>query len=489
MLLLLALACHGDKAETGEARGPFPESFLWGTATAGFQVDPGCPTLPAEDCEDRASDWYQWVTDPDLVAEPDLYLSGEPLGDGPGFRELYEEDLDRARNELHNNAIRLSVEWSRLFPDASAEAATSVDELAAYADPDGLAYTNAVIDAARARGLTVMLTLNHYTLPLWIHDGAACHEDPDGCVDRGWMDPDRLIPAIALYAGFCAREFGDRVDLWATENEPLAIVLAGYLLPGEDRTNPPAISDADAAVEVLFSLARGHQAMYAAIQAEDGGDADGDGVDAQVGVVTNLVAVAPKDETRELDVHAASDADYVYNRAYLDAAALGEFDTNLDGTADSVEPDVAGRMDFIGVNYYTRITVLGLGVSIYPDYPSMDFLPTTLWEDYPEGIAEVAALAAGYGVPVYITENGTGSHLDGADVAYLEDHVAALAGAVEDGLDVRGYFYWSLIDNYEWNHGMSDYQFGLYGVDLDSKARTLRDVGARYAEIAERGGL
>ncbi|MCA9573598.1 MAG: family 1 glycosylhydrolase, partial [Myxococcales bacterium] len=133
-------------------------------AVAGFQVDAGCPTLPAEDCEDRASDWYQWVTDPDLLADASTHTTGDPLSDGPGWRELYAEDLARAADELHNNGTRFSIEWSRLFPDGAAEAATTVDELYDYADADGVAYVHDILDAAEASGLTPLVTLSHGAL-------------------------------------------------------------------------------------------------------------------------------------------------------------------------------------------------------------------------------------------------------------------------------------------------------------------------------------
>lgn len=487
--LLWLLACARDPKDTGAPIDAFPDGFLWGTAVAGFQVDAGCPTLSAEDCEDEASDWYQWVTDPELLADPDTHLSGEALSLGPGWTELYAEDMARAADELNNGAIRFSVEWSRLFPDGAAEAATSVDELYAFVDPDGLAYTQALIDAAVAEGLTPLVTLNHYTLPLWIHDGKSCHADPSTCEDRGWADAERIVPAIALYAGFCGREFGDRVDLWATQNEPLAVVMAGYLYPSAERTNPPGVSDPELGAEVMFALARGHRAMLAAVRAEDAVDADGDGAASQVGVVANLAAIAPGNPERAEDLVAAEHADYVYNRAWLNAAARGQFDEDLDGETDVLESNEGLELDFLGINYYTRITVVGLGGPLFGDLAMTDFLPTVLWEEYPEGMAEVVAVGQDYGAPIYITENGTGAQSEDAADAFLVPHLEALRGAIEEGADVRGYFYWTLVDNYEWNHGMTAYQFGLYGLDLETKERTLRPLGERYAEIARQNGI
>jgi beta-galactosidase len=485
----------GSETDTGTDSGEelaygFPEDFAWGFAIAGFQVEPGCPTLPASDCEDPASDWYQWVTDPELAADPDTHLSGDPLSAGPGMYELYDEDFARARDELNLNMARVSIEWSRLFPDGAAEAASSVDELVAYADPEAVAYYHDLFASARGHELELMVTLNHYTLPLWIHDGKACNQDIDTCVDRGWLDRERMLPAIAAYAGFCAREFGAEVDLWVTLNEPLAVVLSGYLLASESRTNPPGLSfAADEAVEVMFNMAEAHVWMYEQVHAEDQIDADGDGVAARVGPVMNLAPTMPADPRNALDVNGAAHADYLYNRVFLNVLSRGEFDRNLDGVVDETNPDYADKLDFTGINYYTKLTVTGTAGPVFPDYPWFDFLPDTsnLFGGQPEGLAEAVAIAGEYGKPIYITENGSPDIETESAEEFLIPHLQALHGAIEAGYDVRSYLYWTLVDNFEWNHGMQ-LRFGLYALEED-KSRTLRPVGAALAEIAAQNGI
>jgi len=486
LLVIQLLGCTSPAKEDSSAPGGFGDEFLWGASIAGFQVDPGCPTEAPETCEDRASDWYQWVTDPDLVAESGNYLSGEPLSDGPGHHELYAEDIGLAR-DLHLNGLRTSIEWSRLFPDGAAESATTVEELRAYADPAAVAWYHDYFAAIHEAGLTPLVTLNHYTLPLWLHDGKACHEDLAACTDRGWLDLARMKPAITLYSAFCGQEFGGEVDDWATINEPLAIVLAGYLLPGPDRTNPPGVTDASAAFDVFFNLVEGHAAMYDALKANDTVDVDGDGEASFIGLVPNLAAVAPTDPASEDDARGVADANYVYNELFLNAAVYGDFDRDVDGVAEEHRPDIAGRMDYIGVNYYTRITVRGLSIPLFAGYSKIDFFPDNAWEEYPEGLGEVLHLAQSYGLPSIVTENGTQPTDTSAD-EFLRPHLQSLLDAKNEGVDVRGYFYWSLLDNYEWNHGM-DYRFGLYAVDLATKERTLRPMRAAYAEIAAAGAL
>lgn len=473
-LVAVAAGCAGD--DRGKGPGwSVPDDFLFGAAMAGFQVDPGCPTLAPEACEDRASDWYQWVTDPELVADPGLYLSGDTLAEGPGYWETFDADHARARDELNLDALRVSLEFSRLFPVEPVGAET-VDDLVAAADPAALAAYQALFASLAARGLTPLVTLNHYTLPLWLHDGKACHEDPDACTARGWLDPAAMRRWLALYAGFCARTFGDDVRWWATINEPMAVVVPGYLLPTADRTNPPGITRPAAAIDVAFAIIDAHAAMYDAIHAED--------PEAMVGLVPNLATPEPEDPASALDQAGALHFDHVYNRVFLDALVDGALDRDLDGVAETVRPDLAGRMDYIGINYYTKVTVRGLGTSIVAGYPWVDFLPVgSLWQEHPEGLGDVTRLAGGYGLPVIITENGTSNHDTDAGQRFLDPHLAALRGAMDDGVDVRGYFLWSLIDNYEWNHGM-DLRFGAYAVDPVSKDRSLRDIGARLGHWA-----
>ncbi|MDD5306274.1 MAG: family 1 glycosylhydrolase [Deltaproteobacteria bacterium] len=484
-------ADDGGLADGGPDGGPdsgdlaFPEGFLWGTAVAGFQVDPGCPTLASELCEDRGSDWYQWVTDPKLVAEKGNHLSGEPIAHGPGHYEVFAEDFALARDTLENNALRFSLEWSRLFPTSTA-AATTDEEVAALTDPAYVAHVHEVLAALAAHGLKPLVTLHHYTLPLWLHDGKACHAKPATCSPAGWLDAQALIREMAKYARFVAREFGAEVDLWATLNEPLAVVIAGFLFPSADRTNPPGLSlDADRAVAALLAMIEAHAWIYDAIHEADTVDADGDGAAALVGLVHAVSVFSPKNPANSADVTGAKHAFRLYNRVILDGTILGDLDTNLDGVIEEHRDDLAGRMDFLGVNYYFRTTVKGTVIPVFLKYALLDFVPVSFATD-PGGMREAVLFAAGYGLPVYITECGVDDPKgDGTGPRFLVRHLAALHEAMEEGADVRGYFHWSLMDNYEWNHGTS-LRFGLFAVDpLDpSKARAPKLSASVYGRIA-----
>lgn len=468
----------------------FPASFLFGSSIAGFQVDMGCPTLAAASCEDPKSDWYQFITDPKTKDDPKAHITGHPPSAGPGHWELFEQDYELAAKSLHQGGMRFSIEWSRIFPTAT-DAAEGYDALKALADPAAVAHYHAELAALKARGIEPLVTLNHYALPTWIHDAAGCHVDLANCSPKGWVDKDRTVKEIAKYAGFVAKEFGAEIDLWATLNEPFAVLLPGYVFPTADRSNPPAVLlQFDAAKTVLLGLIEAHARMYDAVKANDTADADGDGKAAEVGVVYAMAPVKGADPENELDVKAAENVFYLYNMVYLNAVAKGDLDADMTGKPVHRD-DLANRMDYIGINYYTRVTVQGTPTPFLPELsPLSTFNPFTLkqWEDYPRGVYEMAMLVKNdLKLPAIVTENGAADpNDDGTASSYLVRHLSWVSRAIHDGADVRGYFYWTLMDNYEWNHGM-DIRMGLFAVDKDdpTKARKPRKTVDVFARIAQ----
>ncbi|MFT3836594.1 MAG: family 1 glycosylhydrolase [Myxococcaceae bacterium] len=483
-LLLLALGC------TSKAKPPLPDTFLFGASIAGFQVDMGCPTLPNGECEDPNSDWYDFVTRRGEMSDIAQYLSTDAPDAGPGHWELYEHDYDLAKNQLGLDSVRLSIEWSRIFPSAT-DAANDDTAVNALADPKAVAKYHAMFAALKARGLKPLVTLNHYTLPKWLHDGVACHNDFAHCANRGWLDHDRILKEIAKYAAFCGREFGGDVDFWVTENEPFAVVLPGFLLPSADRVNPPGVQfQFAAAKQVMLAMEEAHARMYDALKAADTVDADGDGVKSFIGLVYSMTPARPKDASKMVDVTAANHLFYLYNDVFLDAVAKGDVDANLDGTKQHRD-DLAGRMDYIGLNYYTRITVEGTDSASLPELsPLSNFNPLTLqvWEDYPRGIYEMSMhVHDRFGLPVIVTETGAQDPSDdGSGSSWLARYLTWTQRAVRDGADVRGFFYWTLMDNYEWNHGM-DIKMGLYGIDKNDpmKHRVAKKSVATYRWITD----
>ena len=491
-----------NDALSGPVRGTFPRDFAFGTAIAGFQVDMGCSTVPAAQCEDRASDWYQWITNPLVTYNPILFLSKDAPAKGPGFYETYEHDLDLAAGkgagELGGNAMRLSIEWSRIFPRPT----FGVDghaPLAAIASPDGVAYYHRIFAAMKKRGLRPFVTVNHYTLPIWIHDGVLCNKSFELCAalhKAGWADPDRsrIVTEIAKYARFVAEEYGGEVDEWATLNEPFsAVVVSGYLAATPDRSSPPGLSGPwmriDAAKTAASAMVEAHARIYDAIKAHDTHDADGDGKNAEVGIVYSFAKVTPKTGNAD-DRRVTADAEYFFHDMFMDGIVQGRLDEHWDqgpGKAP-VRADLANRCDFIGVNYYFGFSAqnnpLSGALSFASPFLTFNFAAGFDKED-PAGIHDVLMrVSQRYHKPLYVTETGTTQDDQPRAAAWMVRTLAETRHAIRDGADVRGYFAWSLMDNYEWNHGM-DMRFGLYAVDPSTKVRTMRESGAVLARMSK----
>ncbi len=508
----LVAACGGPGEEASGSQSPalmssegrtFPASFAFGTAIAGFQVDMGCPTIAAASCEDAASDWYQWITTPRIVDNPLLFMSKEPPARGPGFYELYETDLanasGRAQDQLSNDALRLSIEWSRIFPRPT-WGITSHEELRTIASADGLAFYHRLFASMKHRGLSPFVTANHYSLPLWIHDGNRCNESLDACIAEGkagWADPNRsrIVNEIAKYASFIATEFGGEVDHWATLNEPFsAVVVPGYLVSTAMRSNPPGLSGpwmrVDGAKTAMTAMIEAHARMYDAIKEHDTIDADGDGKNAEVGIVYAFTDIAPGSDSAE-DRASAENAHYFFHDLFMDGIVRGRIDENWDKGPNvaPVRPDIAGRVDFIGVNYYFRFAARRSWFPLGFVSPYLDFDLLAPFDAKPQGLSAVLhRVAERYKKPIYVTETGTTQDDPERGAAWLVQTLAKTHDAMREGVDVRGYFAWSLMDNYEWNQGSAT-KMGLYAVDPTSKARTIREGGMTYAKIASSGKL
>jgi beta-glucosidase/6-phospho-beta-glucosidase/beta-galactosidase len=288
------------------------------------------------------------------------------------------------------------------------------------------------------------------------------------------------------YAGFVAQEFGGEVDWWATVNEPLQNMLFGYIEPSAARAHPPAVSLQQAAAKTVFgALVDIHARMYDAIKQYDTVDADGDGNASFVGVVYPFVPIAPASSS-SLDVQAAKNVDYLWNRAYLNAVALGEYDANLDGKT-TLRSDLVNRMDYVGMNWYGGLQVSGLGFSFLSTLsPLFTANPLNIvqTDNQPDKLAEfVSYVNVTLGKPAIITENGTTG--DDHTACFMASNLRAVANAIASGADIRGYYYWTLMDNYEWNHGMN-IRMGLYAVNATdpAKVRVARSAVPTYGIIS-----
>lgn len=450
----------------------FPEGFLWGTATAPHQVEGG----------NVASDWWIWEQMEGRIA------NGDRSADGPDHWTHYASDFDLAQAD-GMNAYRMGIEWAKLFPTREA-----FDSLTP--DPVVVQHYHDVFAALAARGMTPMVTLHHFVSPSWLVDPSAPADDRR---TMGFASP-TIAEDFARLAAWAGEEYGAEVDLWITINEPLALVLGGYLVG----LFPPGLAY-DPADDLLLRVVRGqiraHAAAFDALHASDASDADGDGASALVSVAKHQRVFFGEAPCSTVDAEAAEKIAYLWNRVFLNAIVHGDLDGNADGDLDDPEdaradPSLAGRADFLGINYYGLSTVNGrVPISeLVPGIPTIEDSRTDLpkndlgWAIYPGGFRTVLAEAATYGLPIYVTENGTADRGDALRAPFLVEHLWVLAEAIAEGIDVRGYFHWSLIDNFEWAEGYCP-RFGLYRVDYDDPARPRSPTSAAgvYREIISAG--
>ena len=415
----------------------FPKGFLWGTATAAHQVE-GSNTN---------NNWAQWE------ALPGKIKNGDKAGlacDWWGGR--WKEDLDRAA-QAGQNTHRFSIEWSRIQPSPDAW------------DESAVAYYREMIAGMHQCGLKPMLTLHHFSDPIWIMDLG------------GWENPQTPV-LFAKFAEKVSAALMDLVQDWVTINEPNVYVYSGYLT-GDF---PPGKKDLKAAMTVMQNLALGHALAYHAVHANQPG--------ASVGLAINYRSFQPAGAS-PLDAWAARNQSTLFNDMFARVAVDGKL--GLPFKTVSI-PQAANTQDFIGLNYYTRdqvafdITRPGqfFGRNYFRE--GAERSETGFIANEPRGFREGLKWAVGFGKPVYITENGVEDSKDALRPRYLAQHIHQLWHYVNFNSAIKGYYHWSLIDNFEWERGWSQ-RFGLWGLDIATQQRTKRRSADFYREICSQNGL
>ncbi|TMQ62953.1 MAG: beta-glucosidase [Candidatus Eisenbacteria bacterium] len=440
----------------------FPQGFLWGAATSAYQIE-GSPLADGA----GPSIWHRFSHTP---GRTHLGQTGDVACD---HYRRWAEDVELMHG-LGLGAYRLSLSWSRLLPEGRGAV-----------NPKGLDFYSRLVDRLLERRIQPMVTLYHWDLPAALDDRG------------GWLNRD-VVDWFADYARVAFEALGDRVTLWATINEPWVITDAGYLFG----VNAPGHRNLFEAPIAFHHLLRAHAAAVRAYRANGRG---------KIGLVVNLEPKVPASDRPE-DVAAAARDDRYNNLYHLDPVFFGRYPDGMqdvfgEGWPAFAPEDVARirePIDFVGVNYYTQRVVrhdakapLGFSSQSVPGALTME----TGWQVVPAGLTR-ALLWVGerYGkVPVYVTENGAafadparapeGRLDDPLRVRYYRDHLLAVRDAIQQGVDVRGYFAWSLLDNFEWSRGYS-LRFGLVHVDFDTQRRTVKASGNYYREvIATHGGV
>ena len=438
----------------------FPADFLWGAATSAYQIE-GSPLADGA----GPSIWHEFAHTPGRTHNGD---TGDAACD---HYRRYRDDV-ALMGELGLNAYRFSVSWSRVLPEGRGRA-----------NPPGLGFYERLVDALLEQGIQPMLTLYHWDLP--------------AALDRrgGWLNPDSAH-WFADYAQILFRALDDRVKFWVTLNEPWVVVDGGYL----HGVLAPGQRNRFATPHAAHNLLRAHAAAvqsYRAIGRH------------QIGLVVNLEPKYPATASAE-DLAATLRADAYWNRQYLDPVFLGAYPPELAEIFGAAWPTfpaadldfIRQPLDFLGVNYYSRQVVrhdpqdwplqAARVRQPHQTYTSLD------WEVYPQGLTDILEwVAQRYGpLPLYITENGAAFYDppqtrdlvdDPLRQRYLRDHLRAALEARRQGVDLRGYFAWSLLDNFEWAHGYAP-RFGLAHVDYATQRRTIKASGCFYAKVIRSQG-
>ena len=418
----------------------FPAGFVWGSATSAHQVEGG----------NRLNDWWRFECEPGHIADGDT--------SGPACRqyELFDQDFALAAAD-HHRAHRFSIEWSRIEPEPD------------RFDAKEVAHYHQVLASLRRQGLEPMVTLHHFTNPLWISERG------------GWENPE-TIEHFVSFARFCGKEFGGEVDWWCTVNEPEVYAFRSF----SEGVWPPAKKDDSAALAVIANLLEAHGHAYRALHDADRIDADGDGYAARVGFAKHYAVLEPSRPWFPLDLIRTFFESRVFNDDVLRAPRTGDIDLSIPGARPVKRrvPELEASLDWVGLNYYARwrVKMFAPDAHVATEGAPVNDLG---WELYPRGIGEAVQRLTDLGVPIIVTENGVADAKDRLRPRVLVDTLAHLAEAIQRGAPVLGYFHWSLIDNFEWADGYRG-RFGLYAVDFSQpdRPRRRRRSAEIYAQIA-----
>jgi beta-glucosidase len=429
-----------------------PRGFLLGAATAAHQIEGG-----------ETNDWSVWETGSYPDGTPHIRnRDTSQIANGSWTR--WPQDVE-ALTTLGANAYRFSLEWSRLEPTEGAwDAAAAAN------------YRSQLL-ALKARGITPVLTIHHYTFPLWVE------------AHGGWQW-DGISAALGAFAGRVASAYGDLVDVYCTINEPNVGAFEAYLWGHY----PPGKKDAVQAGQVYVTMLHAHVAMTTALRALDTIDADGDGHATQVGMALHMALFEPATASA-LDAMMAGFDDDVFNEMIPRAVATGRARVYLPGVVDIDEavPGLQGTFDYLGINYYRRFMVrFDLSQDALATQYALAGRPVSDlgYEIYPEGLYRTLVREARWGWPIYILENGVCDAVGDTFPGALRSHLYAVVLALRAHLDVRGFFVWSLADNFEWADGYFP-KCGLFKLDTSDPGlvRQPRQVVPVFQQVAREAGL
>jgi beta-glucosidase len=416
----------------------FPRGFLWGAATSSHQVEGN----------NTNNDWWAWEQQPGKIHQ------GQKSGlacDWWGGR--WREDFDRAA-ESGQNAHRLSIEWSRIQP--------APDRW----DEDALDRYRQMLRGLLERGMTPMVTLHHFTNPLWL-------------ANKGGWEDESVIELFAAYTRKVVEAMKEYASLWVTINEPNVLATFAYAI-GDF---PPGKQEIGTALRAMTNMLRAHAAAYRAIHSIQ--------PTARVGIAQQYAGMQPAKSWSPLDRLAVGLQNGLFNQLIPQALASGVM--RFPAWFRRV-PEAKGTQDFLGLNYYTRYNVAFnlrksgelFGERFFP--PGSDVSDTNHSANVPEGMFQALKWCLQFKVPIIITENGVENADDHLRPRYLVQHLHQVWRGVNFNWPVKGYFHWTLVDNFEWERGWSQ-RFGLWELDVQTQARRKRPSVDLYAEICRENGI
>lgn len=411
---------------------------MWGTATSAHQVEG----------MNRNNEWWEWEQQADRILHG--HRSDEACGWWSG---KWEEDLDRAAG-CAQNAHRMSIEWSRIEPHP------------AVWDEDAMGVYRKILKGMLERDITPMVTLLHFTHPLWF-------------IERGGWLRDDSIGFFKRFVSKCVEDLKDLVSQWVTINEPNVYAFSAYA----EGSFPPGEKDYLALPRVLLNLLRAHGAAYETIHAAQ--------PEAQVGIAHHYRGFTPNVQLNPLEGTAARLRHEAFNNTFPAALQTGRF--RLLHWRSSI-PEAKGTQDFFGLNYYTRERVkidLRMPDSLIKPgafSDDADLSPSGFIANDPGGFWAALNWAKSNGLPLIITENGVEDPEDRIRSRYLACHLHELWKAANFNWQVRGYFHWTLVDNFEWERGWTQ-RFGLWEMDPRTLKRKKRLSADFYADICAQNGL
>lgn len=415
----------------------FPAGFLWGTATAAHQVEG----------QNKNNNWSAWEEQPGRI------LNGQRSGlacDWWGGR--WKEDFDRAV-ETGQNAHRLSIEWSRVQP--------APDRW----DENALNYYREILRGLYERKITPMITLHHFTDPLWFSE-------------LGGWENDAAPQYFAAFVRKAVEALKEYCSLWVTINEPNVYTSGGYLNGGF----PPGKNDINLAGQVMLNMVRGHAAAYKIIHEVQ--------PQARVGTSIHYRVFWPARPWFLPDRAAASLVDSSFNNSFIRALVDGKFRFLFKNVS---VPEAAHTQNFVGVNYYSGDLVKfvldpakAFNLRYYPE--SAELSSTGFIANLPGGFYDCLKWAAKFSLPILVTENGVEDPDDRLRPRYLVEHLHQMWRGINYNWPIKGYFHWSLVDNFEWERGWSQ-RFGLWGLDVDTQARIRRPSVDLYAAVCKSNSI